>query len=63
MLEFAERVTRAPARMTSDDIAALRSSGLTDEAIHDAAQVIAYFNYINRLADCLGIDPEDGLQL
>jgi hypothetical protein len=32
--------------------------GWNDRAIHDAAQVVAYFNYINRVADGLGIDPE-----
>ena len=32
--------------------------GLDDTAIHDAAQVIAYFNYINRVADGLGVDLE-----
>jgi hypothetical protein len=31
---------------------------LTDCDILDAVQVIAYFNYINRVADALGIDPE-----
>ena len=28
------------------------------EPISSAAQVIAYFNYINRIADCLGVDLE-----
>ena len=37
---------------------ALRAHGLADEAIHDAIQVIAYFNYINRVAEGVGIDPE-----
>ena len=40
------------------DIAALRESGWGDEDIHDAAQVVSYFNYINRIADSLGVDPE-----
>jgi hypothetical protein len=30
--------------------------------IHDAVQVIAYFNYINRVADALGVDPEPGIR-
>ncbi len=45
--------------MTQDDVAELREHGFDDVAIHDAAQVIAYFNYINRVADGLGIDDED----
>ena len=44
--------------MSSFDIDDLRQAGFTDRAIHDAVQVISYFNYINRVADGLGIDPE-----
>ena len=36
----------------------LRDVGLTDRDIHDAVQVISYFNYINRVADALGTDLE-----
>ncbi len=44
--------------MTADDIDALRAAGLDDVAIHDATQVIGFFNYINRVADALGVEPE-----
>jgi alkylhydroperoxidase family enzyme len=37
------------------DVAALRHAGLTDREIHDACQVVAYFNYANRLTTGLGI--------
>jgi alkylhydroperoxidase family enzyme len=37
---------------------ALRAVGLDEAAIHDAIQVIAYFNYINRVAEGVGTDPE-----
>lgn len=37
---------------------ALRAAGFDDRAIHDAAQVVAYFSYINRIADGLGVDLE-----
>jgi alkylhydroperoxidase family enzyme len=40
------------------DAETLRGHGLADEAIHDAIQVIAYFNYINRVAEGIGTDPE-----
>jgi alkylhydroperoxidase family enzyme len=36
----------------------LREHGLDDAAIHDAIQVIAYFNYINRIAEGVGTEPE-----
>jgi len=44
--------------MESGDLDALRDAGLSDKEILDAVQVISYFNYINRLADALGCDPE-----
>ncbi|MDQ7026925.1 MAG: hypothetical protein Q9P01_00935 [Anaerolineae bacterium] len=44
--------------MTAEDVQILRDCGLSDTAIHDAAQIIAYFNYINRVADALGIENE-----
>ena len=44
--------------MTRADLELLRNEGLDDVAIHDATQVISYFNYINRIADALGVEPE-----
>ena len=58
---FAEKLTRTPGAMAEADVAALRAHGFDDRAVHDAAQVVAYFNYITRVADGLGIDPEPGV--
>lgn len=44
--------------MSADDIAALRAAGFDDRAIHDATQIAAYFNYINRVADALHVENE-----
>jgi len=44
--------------MSEADILRLRDLGLSDRAIHDATQVISYFNYINRVADALGVEAE-----
>ena len=55
---YAEKLTLRPSEMSADDLAPLRAAGLTDTDILDAVEVIAYFNYINRVADALGIDPE-----
>ena len=59
LCEFAEKLTITPYAMSPADLDILRSHGLDDRAIHDATQVISYFNYINRIADALGVEPED----
>ena len=39
-------------------VADLRAAGLDARAVHDAAQVVAYFNYVNRIALGLGVELE-----
>lgn len=55
---YADKLTRNPAAMSAADVDALRAVGLDDVAIHDAIQVVAYFNYINRIADAVHVDLE-----
>lgn len=54
MLRYAERLTDSPVSVTRDDIEHLRAAGLTDREILDAAQVAAYFAYVNRIVLGLG---------
>lgn len=58
LCDYATKLTHTPGDMTEADVVTLRDHGFTDLAIHDAAQTIAYFNYINRVADGLGVDLE-----
>lgn len=58
LLEFTEKLTGRPAEMGRDDVDRLRDAGWDDRAVNDAVQVCAYFNYINRIAEGLGVDPE-----
>lgn len=51
-------MTRTPAAVRRQDLETLRRHGLSDRDILDAVEVISYFNYINRVADALGIDAE-----
>jgi alkylhydroperoxidase family enzyme len=51
-------MTHQPASVGQADVARLRGQGWSDAAIHDAIQVVSYFNYINRVADAVGIDDE-----
>ena len=45
LLEFAEKLTLTPGEMDRGDVTRLREAGFGDAAIHDAVQVVAYFNY------------------
>jgi uncharacterized peroxidase-related enzyme len=56
---YAEKLSLSPAEMSEDDINRLREHGFEDRAIHDAIQVISYFNYINRIADGLDVALEE----
>ncbi len=44
--------------MQRDDVRALREAGLSDAEILDVCQVTAYYAYVNRLADGLGVELE-----
>lgn len=58
ILDYAVKLTRRPGKMDSGDVDALREAGLDDSEILDVCQVTAYFNYVNRLADGLGVELE-----
>ena len=60
MVDYALKLTRTPGAMTHADVDALRAEGFDDTAVLDIAQVTAYYNYVNRLADGLGVELEDG---
>jgi uncharacterized peroxidase-related enzyme len=57
LLAYAEKLTRAPASCERGDVERLRAAGASDEEIHATVQVAAYFNYVNRVADALGVEP------
>ena len=53
------KLTVTPGAVGEADLEALREAGFDDDALTIAVQVISYFNYLNRIADGLGVDPED----
>lgn len=68
ILDYTQRLTRAPAEMTDREIAALRDAGLDDGEILEVNQVASYFAYVNRTVlglgvttqgDTLGLSPGD----
>lgn len=59
MLTYAEKLTRRPWEMVEADVLQLREAGFSDAAILDINQVTGYYAFVNRLADGLGVKPED----
>jgi len=62
LLDFAVQVTREPLSVRPETIESLRSVGWSDEEILTATHIIGFFNYYARLADALGVEPEDFMQ-
>jgi len=58
MLRYAAKLTRTPAKMTQADVDALRSAGFSDSAVLDICMVTAYYAFVNRLADGMGVELE-----
>ena len=56
LLCFAEKVARDPGQVSPNDIAKLRSEGLSERAILDATHVAGFFSYMNRVVKALGAD-------
>ena len=49
----------SPGKINVDDINNVKKFGYTDKEISEIVQIISYFNYINRVADGLGLEPEN----
>jgi uncharacterized peroxidase-related enzyme len=58
LCDYARKLTLEPAGMRERDLEPLRALGLDDRAIVDANQVVAYFNYVNRVAEGLRVELE-----
>ena len=58
MLMYVEKLTRTPGDMSEADVVALRDAGFSDRDILDICTVTAYYAYVNRIADGLGVQLE-----
>ena len=58
LCKFAEKLTSKPDKINNNDIESLKSFKFNEIEISEIVQVISYFNYINRVADGLGLEPE-----
>lgn len=59
LLHYAVKLTVAPKDVRRSDVEELQGVGLSAREIIDANQVVAYFNYVNRVADGLGVELEE----
>ena len=59
LCRYTIKLTRTPDEMVESDLTPLRASGLTDRDVVDLNQVVAYFNYVNRVAQGLGVKLEE----
>lgn len=58
MLDYVVKLTREPWAMGRADVDALRGAGFDDRAIHDICAITAYYAFVNRIADGLGVELE-----
>jgi uncharacterized peroxidase-related enzyme len=58
MLDYAEKLTRTPAAVRREDVEALRRVGFSDADVLHIAEVTAYYAFVNRIADGLGVELE-----
>ena len=55
MLDYVSKLTRDATRISPEDHARLRSVGFDDKGILQITLIASWFNYINRVADALGV--------
>lgn len=58
MLDYSVKLTSEPAGVTDQDVDNLRKFGYNDREILDICQTASYFNFVNRMADGLGVELE-----
>ena len=59
IVRHAEKLTNAPGAMTESDLAELGAVGLSDRDVLDLTLIVAYFNFVNRIALGLGVTFAD----
>jgi uncharacterized peroxidase-related enzyme len=55
MLEYVEALTKDATRIGREDHEKLRAAGFDDRGILQITLIASWFNYINRVADALGV--------
>ena len=58
MLDYVVKVTKDATKCSRDDMERLRSVGFDDRGVLQITLIASWFNYINRVADSLGVGRE-----
>ena len=58
MLDYVEKLTREPSSVSQADVSGLRDQGFADADVLDIAQIAAYYAFVNRIAEGLGVELE-----
>jgi alkylhydroperoxidase family enzyme len=58
MIDYVVKLTRDATKVQKDDHAKLHAAGFDDKAILQITLIASWFNYINRVADALGVGRE-----
>jgi uncharacterized peroxidase-related enzyme len=58
MLDYVVKLTKDATKVWKDDHDRLRAAGFDDQAILQITLIASWFNYINRVADALGVGRE-----
>jgi uncharacterized peroxidase-related enzyme len=58
MLDYVVKLTKDATKVHKDDIEGLRAAGFDDRGILQITLIASWFNYINRVADALGVGRE-----
>ncbi len=58
MIDYVVKLTKDATKVGKDDHKKLRAAGFEDQAILQITLIASWFNYINRVADALGVGRE-----
>ncbi len=62
MLDYTVKLNDAPGEVGEQDLAPLREAGFDDRGIMDIVMVVSVFNFMNRVADGLGVQTEASME-
>ena len=62
MIDFALRLTREPSSVNQHHIEVLKQQGFSDEQVVDIVLITCTFNFMDRLADGLGVELDPHMQ-